>query len=416
MTVPKYSLIIPTYNGVKYLPTCVNTILCQDYDNYELIISDDHSNDGTRDYLEQLKHPRLNILFPAKSMSMTEHWEWALSHAKGEWLIFIGQDDGLQSYFFKLADKLTRQAQSIGTRAIMSERAYFFWDGCQYVYGNTAINYRAQNKTIIHNTKYEAIKSLIGMQDYFEIPQMYTTSLFHKDLIKEAKEKQNQQVFSSHPQDANLACIATALEKRYLKSYIPLGWVGSSPKSAGMAMASDLSKANKSNIEDLNNLKNEYKKKVNSSKLEYHSLAGDFEIGNLAIYFWQSFLKTPVLHSKFINFLINAYFFKMLIFTDAYKKIKKFKLNDNQMPLFLDMLKRNKVSLLEIFLFIPFLFFIKSSINIFELPKKLKNKSLNLMQNTHYLHLRLWTENSTILLNDESLKIKNEISQRGWLK
>ena len=41
------------------------------------------------------KLPNITILHTQESLSMTEHWEWALSHAKGEWRIFVGQDDGL---------------------------------------------------------------------------------------------------------------------------------------------------------------------------------------------------------------------------------------------------------------------------------------------------------------------------------
>jgi glycosyltransferase involved in cell wall biosynthesis len=56
---PKYSIIIPARNGGKYLPTCINTILEQSYGDYELIISDDHSSDDSKQYLASLTH--LNV-------------------------------------------------------------------------------------------------------------------------------------------------------------------------------------------------------------------------------------------------------------------------------------------------------------------------------------------------------------------
>mgnify|MGYP000642041826 CR=1 FL=1 len=241
MDSPKYSIIIPTYNGVKYLPTCIETIISQEYSDYELIISDDHSTDGTREFLDTLVHKNISIIYPSEPLSMTEHWEWALEHAKGEWQIFVGQDDGLQAYFFKLADRLTAEAKGKTLRSIMSSRAYFFWKGCEYVYGDIAVGYLAINKTKVHNFKYETLKALLGLQDYFELPQMYTTALFHRDLLDEARVKQDGKVFSCHPQDANLAAIACSLEAEYLKSYIPLGWVGTSPKSAGMAISGSVS-------------------------------------------------------------------------------------------------------------------------------------------------------------------------------
>ena len=187
---PKYSIIIPCRNGGKYLPHCVKTIINQEYDNYELILSDDHSTDGTNAYLSAIIHPNVTVIQPPEGLSMTEHWEWALSHARGEWLMFVGQDDGLQSYFFRLADRLTEIAHKANMRTIMSERAYFFWKDCEFVHGDIAVGYHARNAVKIHNCRYYAMKTLLGLQSYFDLAGMYTTSLFHRDIIYEAKRKQ----------------------------------------------------------------------------------------------------------------------------------------------------------------------------------------------------------------------------------
>ena len=51
----KVSIIIPTFNQIKYLPACVDNCLFQSYQNIELIIVDGGSSDGTKDYLKNLK-------------------------------------------------------------------------------------------------------------------------------------------------------------------------------------------------------------------------------------------------------------------------------------------------------------------------------------------------------------------------
>ena len=104
---PKYSIVIPSRNGGRYLHACVESIVSQKYKDYELIISDDHSTDGTDEYLNSLNSENITVIRPPQTMCMSEHWEWALSNASGEWLIFVGQDDGLQPHFFPLADRLT---------------------------------------------------------------------------------------------------------------------------------------------------------------------------------------------------------------------------------------------------------------------------------------------------------------------
>ena len=346
---PKYSIIIPSRNGGEYLPYCVKTIINQEYDNYELILSDDHSTDGTRAYLSALVHPNVTIINPPEGLSMTEHWEWALSHARGEWLIFVGQDDGLQPYFFRLADRLTEIARKANLRTIMSERAYFFWQGCEFVYGDIAVGYQARNAARIHNCRYEAMKALLGLQQYFDLPEMYTTSLFHRDIVSEAKRKQRGRLFLTHPQDANLAAIACSLEKRYLMSSLPLGWAGQSPKSAGIAVTSikpELDVSEKSDGRDA--LKKEYVEKINKSELKYHFLAGDFLFANLSIYFWQSFLQTQNLRRPLANRILTSKFFKTMLFCRVLNEINSADNAELRLPMFKEILRRNQCSFVMI--------------------------------------------------------------------
>jgi len=313
---PRYSIIIPSRNGIKYLPTCVGTIISQGYDDFELIISDDRSKDGTKEYLSSLNHPRITVYEPPHPMGMAEHWDWALTKATGEWLIFVGQDDGLQPYFFKLADVLTSLADKQKTRAIMSKRAYFFWPGCEDTYGNVRINYSASNNVSFHNCSFETLMSLLGKQSYFELPEMYTTSLFKRGLLEEVRRKQNGKVFVTHPQDANLAAIACRLERFYLMSGIPLGWVGSSPKSAGLAMSLvDKKEGMKtSSDKELSEVKAEYKRKVKSSALSYSVLAGNFSFSSCIIYLWQAMLQTRHLKKSCLDKIIYSRVFKIVMF------------------------------------------------------------------------------------------------------
>lgn len=406
MNKPKYSIIIPTCNGIKYIETCIETIISQDYKDFELILSDDNSTDGTREYLGKLNHPNIVVIYPPESLSMTEHWEWALSHAKGEWQIFVGQDDGLQAYFFHLADKLTCQAKEKGLRTIMSSRAYFFWPGCQYAYGDIAVHYVAENKTRVHNIKYETLKALLGLQDYFELPQMYTTALFHKDLLNEAKLKQNGKVFSCHPQDANLAAIACSLEKKYLKSYIPLGWVGSSPRSAGMAISSDLRKANENDAEALIKLRSEYQNKVNKSKIKYHELAGEFSFGSLPVYFWQAFLQTPNLRTSLLNKILISKPFKIMMFSS----IKKTSIKRNKLPYFEDLIKKNNISSISISLCAPFMALIYLVWSILDLISKIMRKLAGRIKQTKF-----WNKNLEIDMLNESSEIKKKLRNKIWI-
>jgi glycosyltransferase involved in cell wall biosynthesis len=410
---PKYSIIIPARNGGKYLPTCVDTIISQDYCDYELIISDDHSVDGSKEYLATLSsHPNVIVIEPKEPLSMAEHWEWALSHARGEWLIFVGQDDGLQPYFFRLADRLTEIAKKWNLRTIMSERAYFFWKDCGFVYGDIAVRYYARNAIKIHNCRYEAMKALFGLQTYFNLPEMYTTSLFHSDIVREAKRKQQGRLFLTHPQDANLAAIACSLEKRYLMSSIPLGWVGSSLKSAGMAVTQkkpDLDANDKNN--DLGALKKEYVDKVNKSKIGYNFLAGDFEFGNLGIYFWQSFLQTPNLRGSLENRILQSKIFRIILFCQVLNEINSSGNSDVRLSMFKEILKRNKCSFATIYLGSKVSTVIAGIILI---SSNMIQKVLRIFSGQIYYSIS-WSEDDNLDMHKASSRVKDLITEKKWL-
>lgn len=417
---PKYSIIIPTFNGINYLPTCIKTITDQVYDDFELIISDDHSTDGTKEFLQTLKNDRISIIEPAESLSMTEHWEWALSHAKGEWCIFVGQDDGLQPYFFHLSDKLTAEASKKGLRTIASSRAYFFWKGCEYIYGDIAVSYMALKKTKIHNSKFEALKALLGFQTYFELPQMYTTSLFHKGLLNEARLKQNGCVFTCHPQDANLAAIACSLESKYLKSYIPLGWVGSSPKSAGMAIDRNTKAANKDDQADIELLRKVYLEKIASSKLQYNELAGLFSLNSAALYFWQALLMTRTLRSSRINDFIVSRGFRILLFAcvldDIKNKNERGDVKATRLKEFESLLCLNRCSVSTIRFWCQVRRLTRLLYWPLSLMCRLMTKTYRTIVHASIRYDSRWGKNIGIGMQDASVHIANMIKTRGWLQ
>lgn len=85
---PYFSVIIPTRNRPNLVPTAVQSVLEQDFGDFELIISDNSDPkraDETRDVLASaLDDPRVRYVRPPRTMSMVDHWEWAVRQATGE--------------------------------------------------------------------------------------------------------------------------------------------------------------------------------------------------------------------------------------------------------------------------------------------------------------------------------------------
>lgn len=99
------SVIIPTYNSEKYIEKTVETVLAQDYDNYEIILVDDCSKDNTRAVLEKLSSTddRIRFIFQEKNSGAAKARNAGINVAKGRFIAFLDSDDLWEH------DKLTKQ-------------------------------------------------------------------------------------------------------------------------------------------------------------------------------------------------------------------------------------------------------------------------------------------------------------------
>lgn len=88
---PLVSVIIPTYNRAKFVVEAIESVLNQSFQNYELIVVDDGSSDGTRQALQ----PYLSIIkyIYQENAGVSAARNTGIRAAKGEWLAFLDSDD-----------------------------------------------------------------------------------------------------------------------------------------------------------------------------------------------------------------------------------------------------------------------------------------------------------------------------------
>ena len=105
VNVPFFSVLIPVFNGAQFIETCVNYILAQSFEDFELIICDDASTDNTFEILEQLaqKDKRIRILRHEKNQRAQITRNDLIRVAKGQYCIFCDADDYVLPAFFEIA-------------------------------------------------------------------------------------------------------------------------------------------------------------------------------------------------------------------------------------------------------------------------------------------------------------------------
>src|SRR5262249_3798392 len=99
---PFISIIVPARNEERSILHCVESLLAQDYDNYEVIVVDDGSNDGTGFILDEMQRThaqreRLSVLhlheeLPQGWAGKPHALHRGIEQAHGEWLLFTDAD------------------------------------------------------------------------------------------------------------------------------------------------------------------------------------------------------------------------------------------------------------------------------------------------------------------------------------
>jgi len=92
MTQPFFSIIIPTYNRRVFLKKAIDSVLCQSFNDFEIIIVDDGSNDGTRDLILSYDDARIRCVYQDNhGVAYTRNV--GLTQSSGSFIAFLDSDD-----------------------------------------------------------------------------------------------------------------------------------------------------------------------------------------------------------------------------------------------------------------------------------------------------------------------------------
>lgn len=186
MTV-KYSIVIPTRNRSQYILYAIKSVLKSTRNDIELIVSNNFSTDNTAEMIAKISDTRLKLVSPSVFLPMAGHYEFAIAQASGEWITIMGDDDAVMPYIFESLDEHIKKYPQIDI--ISSARSYYFWEGCEDIYGDTVVNYTASQKSKVCSTKKDLMYVIKGLKSCFDMPQIYTTCVVRSALYLQIKDK-----------------------------------------------------------------------------------------------------------------------------------------------------------------------------------------------------------------------------------
>lgn len=86
------SIIVSTFNRLLYLKKCISALLNLDFRNFEIIIVNDGSNDGTKEYLDRLKNKKIKIIHHSNNLGLSYARNSGIKIAKHNIIAFIDDD------------------------------------------------------------------------------------------------------------------------------------------------------------------------------------------------------------------------------------------------------------------------------------------------------------------------------------
>jgi glycosyltransferase involved in cell wall biosynthesis len=119
----KFSVLVPTRNRLEYLKQVITTVRAQDYDDWEVIVSDNDSAENISGYVASLGDARVKYYRTEQFVPVTENWNIALEKSTGEYVLMLGDDDGLLRDYFGAAARLIEKFDSPD---VVYTGAYFY--------------------------------------------------------------------------------------------------------------------------------------------------------------------------------------------------------------------------------------------------------------------------------------------------
>ena len=99
----KISVIVPVYNTAQFLPHCIESILSQSFTDFELLLIDDGSTDGSGKICDAYaeKDNRIRV-FHKENGGVSSAGNLGLDNARGEWVTFVDSDDWVEDDYFQI--------------------------------------------------------------------------------------------------------------------------------------------------------------------------------------------------------------------------------------------------------------------------------------------------------------------------
>jgi glycosyltransferase involved in cell wall biosynthesis len=232
----RFSILLPTRDRLEYLRQAVETVTRQDYDDWELIVSDNCSAGDVAGFVAGLDDPRIKYLCTSEVVSVTENWNKALDASSGDYVLMLGDDDGLLPGYFRAAEKVIAdfgEPDVLYSRALLlaypgvmpgHEAGYLHLSGCAAFFDDLV-----RPRLLESGEARELVQATMDFRYRFDFNmQLFTIKRSTIELLRRAGH-----FFHSPFPDYYAANLLFLRSERIVICPDPLATIGVTPKSYG---------------------------------------------------------------------------------------------------------------------------------------------------------------------------------------
>lgn len=223
------SVVVPTKNRYKYLKKLIDLVIGFDTDEIELVIQDNSDNNQEiLEFLNSISYPWLKYYYCDDNLTSIENFDLAINHTTGDYVCFIGDDDGVVRNIVDCAKWM--KANNI--EALRPATSTYEWPECGRN-GYLTVDGRFKILEYLNPVK-ELVKILKnGCLTLGNIPVLYTGVVKQSVLIDIFNDHKTYFPGGASADVANGVALCFYV-KRYVKLNVPITITGTSKKTGGV--------------------------------------------------------------------------------------------------------------------------------------------------------------------------------------
>ena len=232
---PRFSIVIPTRQRADTLRFAIETALAQTHPDFEVVVQNNGNDQATSGVVAAFASPRIVLGSSAEILPMAENWEAALTASSGDYVAFIGDDDGIMPDACAICDALMPSRPSLGALH-WTPHNYDWPTSLRAVARNRlVVNLPGATAGVICRSRDLLLQLYEGTLGWASMPLIYNGSFVRRSVIDKVRAWCGGRYFAGQIPDVHSGIADLWAMEEFLHIDRPLSICGASGHSNGNA-------------------------------------------------------------------------------------------------------------------------------------------------------------------------------------